>query len=71
MEEEEKVEHLMKGIAEDFYQALIVKDPTTVDELAKFCRQLANMKQRRIKRTRCERLPNVTPNLSDFEEDLT
>ncbi|UYV69999.1 hypothetical protein LAZ67_7001429 [Cordylochernes scorpioides] len=39
------------GIAEDFYQALIVKDPTTVDELVKFCRQLENMKQRRIKKT--------------------
>ncbi|UYV78418.1 hypothetical protein LAZ67_16001289, partial [Cordylochernes scorpioides] len=70
MEEEEKVGHLMKGIAEDFYQALIVKDPTTVDELVKFCRQLENMKQRRIKRTRYERLPNVTPISSDFEEDL-
>ncbi|UYV80091.1 hypothetical protein LAZ67_18001653, partial [Cordylochernes scorpioides] len=71
MEEEEKVGHLMKGIAEDFYQALIVKDPTTVDEMVKFCRQLENMKQRRIKRTRYERLPNVTPISSDFEEDLT
>ncbi|UYV79514.1 hypothetical protein LAZ67_17002951, partial [Cordylochernes scorpioides] len=70
MEEEEKVGHLMKGIAEDFYQALIVKDPTTVDELVKFCRQLENMGQRRIKRTRYERLPNVTPISSDFEEDL-
>ncbi|UYV65991.1 K02A2.6-like, partial [Cordylochernes scorpioides] len=70
MEEEEKVGHLMKGIAEDFYQTLIVKDPTTVDELVKFCRQLENMKQRRIKRTRYERLPNVTPISSDFEEDL-
>ncbi|UYV68065.1 hypothetical protein LAZ67_5002947, partial [Cordylochernes scorpioides] len=71
MEEEEKVGHLMKGIAEDFYQALIVKDPTTVDELMKFCRQLENMKQRRIKRIRYERVPNVTPISSDFEEDLT
>ncbi|UYV84620.1 hypothetical protein LAZ67_X002854, partial [Cordylochernes scorpioides] len=71
MEEEEKVGHLMEGIAEDFYQALIVKDPTIVDELVKFCRQLENMKQRRIKRTRYERLPNVTPIPSDFEEDLT
>ncbi|UYV63435.1 hypothetical protein LAZ67_2004061 [Cordylochernes scorpioides] len=70
MEEEEKVGHLMKGIAEDFYQTLIVKDPATVDELVKFCRQLENMKQRRIKRTRYERLPNVTPISSDFEEDL-
>ncbi|UYV63051.1 hypothetical protein LAZ67_2002979 [Cordylochernes scorpioides] len=70
MEEEKKVGHLMKGIAEDFYQALIVKDPTTVDELVKFYRQLENMKQRRIKRTRYERLPNVTPISSDFEEDL-
>ncbi|UYV67963.1 K02A2.6-like [Cordylochernes scorpioides] len=67
MEEEEKVGHLIKGIAEDFYQTLIVKDPTTVDELVKFCRQLENMKQRRIKRTRYERLPNVTPISSDFE----
>ncbi|UYV66379.1 hypothetical protein LAZ67_4001487 [Cordylochernes scorpioides] len=32
--------------------------------------QLENMKQRRIKRTRYERLPNVTPISSDFEEDL-
>ncbi|UYV72981.1 hypothetical protein LAZ67_10001391 [Cordylochernes scorpioides] len=56
MEEEEEVGHLMKGIAEDFYQALIVKDPTTVDEL--------NMKQRRIKRTRYERLLNVTRSLT-------
>ncbi|UYV66976.1 hypothetical protein LAZ67_4003508, partial [Cordylochernes scorpioides] len=70
MEEEEKVGHLMKGIAEDFYQTLIVKDTTTVDELVKFCRQLENMKQRRIKRTRYERLPNVTPISSDCEEDL-
>ncbi|UYV76755.1 K02A2.6-like, partial [Cordylochernes scorpioides] len=34
------------------------------------CRQLENMKQRSIKRTRYERLPNVTPISSDFEEDL-
>ncbi|UYV72938.1 hypothetical protein LAZ67_10001233, partial [Cordylochernes scorpioides] len=72
MEEEEKVGHLMKGIAEDFYQTLIVKDPTTVDELVKFCRQLENMKQRRIKRARYERLPNeelqkIMPKMTEVE----
>ncbi|GBN73390.1 hypothetical protein AVEN_6740-1 [Araneus ventricosus] len=60
MSEDEKVAHLMKGIAEDLYQTLLVQDFRRVDEFVKRCRETESLRRRRITRTRFQRLPNVS-----------
>ncbi|GBM77383.1 hypothetical protein AVEN_109573-1 [Araneus ventricosus] len=60
MSEDEKVAHLMKGIAEDLYQTLLVQDFRRVDEFIKRCREIESLRRRRITRTRFQRLPNVS-----------
>nr|GBN64312.1 Transposon Ty3-I Gag-Pol polyprotein [Araneus ventricosus] len=60
MSEDEKVAHLMKGIAEDLYQTLLVQDFRRVDEFVKRCREIESLRRRRITRTRFQRLPNVS-----------
>ncbi|GBN63768.1 hypothetical protein AVEN_139494-1 [Araneus ventricosus] len=60
MSEDEKVAHLMKGIAEDLYQTLLFQDFITVDEFVKRCREIESLERRRITRTRFQRLPNVS-----------
>ncbi|XP_055927012.1 uncharacterized protein LOC129958511 [Argiope bruennichi] len=68
----EKVSHLMKGIAEDIYQALLMKEITTIADFTKWCNYIEDMKQKRVKRQRFERLPNVVPVASmEDEPDLT
>lgn len=59
MPENERVSHLMKGIAEDFYQALLTKELTTTKDFVKWCQYVEEMKERRINRRKFERLPNV------------
>ncbi|UYV72138.1 hypothetical protein LAZ67_9001944 [Cordylochernes scorpioides] len=71
MEEGEIVAHIIKGISEDTYQVLMAKDIQTVDEILKFCRHLATVKQRRIGRTKFARLSNVMPiSCVDDSDDL-
>ncbi|GBM49379.1 hypothetical protein AVEN_271451-1 [Araneus ventricosus] len=60
MSDDEKVAHLMKGIAEDLYHTLLVQDFRRVDELVKRCREIESLRRRRITRTRFQRLPNVS-----------
>ncbi|GBO38754.1 hypothetical protein AVEN_50330-1 [Araneus ventricosus] len=60
MSEDEKVAHLMKGIAEDLYQTLLVQDFRRADEFVKRCREIESLRRRRITRTRFQRLPNVS-----------
>ncbi|UYV81570.1 hypothetical protein LAZ67_20001559 [Cordylochernes scorpioides] len=51
MEEGEIVALIIKGISEDTYHVLLAKDiRKTVDEILKFCRHLATVKERRISR---------------------
>jgi hypothetical protein len=71
MNEEEIVGHLMKGVAEELYQALLVKDPQTPDEFVNFCRKIESKKQNRIGRKRYERLPNVTSLNTNNSSDLS
>ncbi|UYV72153.1 hypothetical protein LAZ67_9001970 [Cordylochernes scorpioides] len=60
MSEGEKVSHLIKGVAEEVYQALIGKDIGTVDQFVAFCRRFEAFKRMRVAPPRFSRLPNVT-----------
>ncbi|GBM38126.1 hypothetical protein AVEN_233929-1 [Araneus ventricosus] len=72
MPEDDKVSHLMKGIAEDVYQALLTKEIRTTADFIKWCQHIEEMQQRRIGHTKFTRLPNVVPIASiDTENDLT
>ncbi|GFS40615.1 CCHC-type domain-containing protein [Trichonephila inaurata madagascariensis] len=71
MTENEKVSHLMKGVAEDVYQSLLVKDISCTSNFIKECQRIEEMNQRRIVKHRFTRLPNVVPVVSIGEhEDL-
>lgn len=59
MPEDEKVAHLMKGIAEDLYQILLVQEYESVDKFVQRCRQIESLRRKRIARPRFQRLPNV------------
>lgn len=60
MAEEDQVGHLMKGIAEDVYQALLMKQITTKKDFITWCQHIEMMKQKRISPQHFARLPNVT-----------
>ncbi|GFW38293.1 CCHC-type domain-containing protein [Trichonephila clavipes] len=68
MREDEKVSHLMKGVAEDIYQALLTREINDTASFIKWCNYIENMKQKRIGRPRFERLPNVVPVASLTDE---
>ncbi|GFU31147.1 CCHC-type domain-containing protein [Trichonephila clavipes] len=59
MREDEKVSHLMKGVAEDIYQALLTREINDTASFIKWCNYIEDMKQKRVGRPRFERLPNV------------
>ncbi|GFV59757.1 CCHC-type domain-containing protein [Trichonephila clavipes] len=69
MPEDQKISHLMKGVAEDLYQVLINSEISTVDKFVTCCREVDAMRKKRIEPLRYERLPNVTP-ISTANEDL-
>ncbi|UYV82112.1 K02A2.6-like [Cordylochernes scorpioides] len=69
MDDETKLGHLMKGVAEGIYQILIAKDVENVNHFLKECRKIEIMRKRRIS-SRFERLPNAAP-MAYEEEDLT
>ncbi|UYV81901.1 K02A2.6-like [Cordylochernes scorpioides] len=56
----EKVSHLIKGVAEEVYQALVGKGISTVDQFVAFCRRFEAFKRMRVAPPRFNRLPNVT-----------
>ncbi|GFX97801.1 retrotrans_gag domain-containing protein [Trichonephila clavipes] len=66
MKEDEKVSHLMKGVAEDIYQALLTREINDTASFIKWCNYIEDMKQKRVGRPRFERLPNVVPVASKF-----
>ncbi|UYV85104.1 K02A2.6-like [Cordylochernes scorpioides] len=72
MSKEEKVAHLMKGVVEDVYQVVLIKEIDTVEAFVDCCRKVEACKQRRIGKPRFERLPNVAsieqPNSSSLED---
>lgn len=60
MSEEDKVGHLLKGIAEDVYNFLISRESlTSVSDVVRHCRTFETLKQRRIA-PKFGRLANVT-----------
>ncbi|GFQ89854.1 CCHC-type domain-containing protein [Trichonephila clavata] len=71
MTENENVSHLMKGVAEDVFQSLLVKDISCTSDFIKECQRIEEMNQRRIAKHRFTRLLNIVPVSSIGEhEDL-
>ncbi|GFV45589.1 CCHC-type domain-containing protein [Trichonephila clavipes] len=68
MKEDEKVSHLMKGVAEDIYQALLTREINDTANFIRCCNYIEDMKQKRVGRPRFERLPNVVPVASRMDE---
>ncbi|GFU90150.1 CCHC-type domain-containing protein [Trichonephila clavipes] len=68
MKEDEKVSHLMKGVAEDIYQALLTREINDTASFIKWCNYIEDMKQKRVGRPIFERLPNVVPVASLTDE---
>lgn len=71
MTEDQKVSHLMKGIADDLYQILLNREITNVTEFLAHCRKIEVLKKKRISKPRFERLPNVSAVSALGEEDLS
>ncbi|GFT55263.1 CCHC-type domain-containing protein [Trichonephila clavipes] len=73
MTENEKVSHLMKGVAEDVYQSLLVKDISCTSDFIKECQRIEEMNQRRIAKHRFTILPNVVPvaSIGEYEDLVT
>ncbi|XP_055924547.1 uncharacterized protein LOC129956639 [Argiope bruennichi] len=69
MAEDEKVAHLMKGIAEDLYQILSSQEYETTDAFVKRCRHIEILRRRRIVRPRFQRLPNVSAVSTETDAD--
>ena len=61
MNEDEKVSHLMKGVAEDIYQTLLTKELRNSQDFIKWCRYIEDTKQKRIGGQKFDHLPNVVP----------
>ncbi|UYV65702.1 hypothetical protein LAZ67_3005182 [Cordylochernes scorpioides] len=72
MSEEDKISHLMKGIAEELYQALLPRNIQSTEQFITECRRVEALRCRRVTPTRYERLPNVA-SLCDQDdgEDLS
>ncbi|GFV39873.1 CCHC-type domain-containing protein [Trichonephila clavipes] len=69
MREDEKVSHLMKGVAEDIYQALLTREINDTANFIRWCNYIEDMKQKRVGRPRFERLPNVVPTQESLDSD--
>lgn len=71
MSEDDKVSHLMKGVAEDIYQALLTKEIKSPQDFIKWCQYIEDMKLKRVGGRKYNRLPNVIPMAAlDVEQDL-
>ncbi|UYV69333.1 ASPRV1, partial [Cordylochernes scorpioides] len=72
MSVEDKISHLMKGIAEELYQALLPRDVQSTEQFITECRRVEALRCKRVTPTRYERLPNVA-SLCDQDdgEDLS
>ncbi|UYV66712.1 ADARB2 [Cordylochernes scorpioides] len=59
MSKEDKISHLMKGIAEELYQALLPRNVQSTEKFITECRRVEALHRRRVTPTRYECLPNV------------
>ncbi|UYV81197.1 K02A2.6-like, partial [Cordylochernes scorpioides] len=60
MSEEDRVGHLMKGVAENIYRALLAIELTTTGEFTQHCRRIEKLNKNRISSVRFERIPTVS-----------
>ncbi|UYV81558.1 K02A2.6-like, partial [Cordylochernes scorpioides] len=60
MSEEDRVGHLMKGVAENIYWALLAIEVTTTGEFTQHCRRIEKLNKNRISSVRFERIPTVS-----------
>ncbi|UYV71667.1 K02A2.6-like [Cordylochernes scorpioides] len=67
MNEEDKISHLMKGVAEELYQALLPRDVHNTEQFVTECRRIESLHCKRVTPTKYERLPNVA-SLSDHDD---
>ncbi|UYV70945.1 hypothetical protein LAZ67_8001196, partial [Cordylochernes scorpioides] len=67
MNEEDKISHLMKGIAEELYQALLPRDVHNTEQFITECRRIESLHCKRVTPTKYKRLPNVA-SLSDHDD---
>lgn len=51
MSEHAKVKHILKGIAPDAFQLLVLKSPSTVQEVVALCKQLQEAKNTRLRQS--------------------
>ncbi|GFT06655.1 CCHC-type domain-containing protein [Trichonephila clavipes] len=65
MREDEKVSHLMKGVAEDIYQALLTREINDTASFIKWCNYIEDMKQKRVEEV--HRLVNQTQESLDSD----
>ncbi|CAN7943859.1 unnamed protein product, partial [Ixodes hexagonus] len=61
MSERDKVRHLLKGIAEDVFQVILVHNPTTISKIVEICQQFHELKTQRLSAAATvQRLPEVS-----------
>ncbi|UYV60360.1 K02A2.6-like [Cordylochernes scorpioides] len=70
MGEVEKLARLMKGVAEDIFQALLPVEMATVDEFSRQCRRIEDRKKKRFGVAYFERLANVASISGDSDLDF-
>lgn len=51
MSEADKIKHIQKGVAEDAFQLLLLKSPTTVQEVVSLCQALQDARNTRVQLT--------------------
>ncbi|GFY52148.1 CCHC-type domain-containing protein [Trichonephila inaurata madagascariensis] len=69
MPKDQKISHLIKGVAEDLYQVLINSEVSTVDKFVMCCHEVDAIRKKRVVALRYKRQPNVTPISTAIEED--
>ncbi|UYV82797.1 hypothetical protein LAZ67_22000897 [Cordylochernes scorpioides] len=59
MSKEDRVGHLMKGVADDIYRSLLTIEVTTTVDFTNHCRRIEKLNKKRISSVRFERIPSV------------
>ncbi|UYV69302.1 K02A2.6-like [Cordylochernes scorpioides] len=74
MNENEKVAHLVKGVSEEIYRAIVTFEIATTEEFIRWCRKIELSQKKRVNtRIVFDRLPNaaaINPAESESMEDL-
>ncbi|UYV72359.1 hypothetical protein LAZ67_9002777 [Cordylochernes scorpioides] len=70
MSEEDRVGHLMKGVADDIYRILLTIEVATTVDFTNHCRRIEKLNKKRISSVRFERIPSVAT-IKDEEAGYT